>query len=65
MAGKNLYLTSGVEVGKAFYTGTVSSLPMDIRVAIIAQTLLGPVQVGSAIGNTGHRKFYFQIGRVF
>ena len=65
MAGKNLYLTSGVEIGKSFYTNTVSSLPMDIRVAILAQTLLGPVQVGTAFGDTGHRKFFFQIGRVF
>ena len=65
MSGKNLYLISCLEVGKAFYTGTVSSLPMDVRVAIIAQTLLGPVQVGTAFGDTGHRKFYFQIGRVF
>ncbi|MGE5112342.1 MAG: patatin-like phospholipase family protein [Acidobacteriaceae bacterium] len=65
MSGKNLYLTSGLEVGKAFYTGTVSSLPMDLRVAIIAQTLLGPVQVGTAFGDTGHRKFFLQIGRVF
>jgi NTE family protein len=65
MSGKNLYLTSGVELGKPFYTGTVSSLPMDVRVGIIAQTLIGPVQVGAAVGNTGHRKFFFQIGRVF
>lgn len=65
MSGKNLYLTSGVELGKPFYTGTVSSLPMDVRVSIIAQTLIGPVQVGGALGNTGHRKFFFQIGRVF
>lgn len=65
MAGKNLYLTSGVEVGKSFYTGTVSGLPMDVRIGIIAQTLIGPVQVGGAVGNTGHRKFFFQVGRVF
>jgi NTE family protein len=65
LSGKNLYLTSGVEVGKPFYTGTVSSLPMDVRIGIIAQTLIGPVQVGGAFGDTGHRKFFFQIGRVF
>ncbi|HEU5400158.1 MAG TPA: patatin-like phospholipase family protein [Terriglobales bacterium] len=65
MSGKNLYLTSGVELGKPFYMGTVSSLPMDVRIGIIAQTLIGPVSVGGAVGNTGHRKFFFQIGRVF
>lgn len=65
MSGKNLYLTSGIEVGKPFYMGTVSSLPIDVRIGVIAQTLIGPVQVGGAIGNTGHKKFFFQIGRVF
>jgi NTE family protein len=65
MSGKSLYLTTGLEVGKAFYTPTVSRLPMDVRMSIIAQTILGPVQVGAAFGDTGHRKFFFQVGRVF
>jgi NTE family protein len=65
MTGKNVYFTSGVEIAKPFYTAGVSSLPMDVRVGVIAQTLLGPIQVGTSFGDRGHRKFYFQIGRVF
>jgi NTE family protein len=65
MTGKNVYLTSGVEIAKPYYTSGVSRLPMDVRVGVIAQTLLGPIQVGTAFGDTGHRKFYFQVGRVF
>jgi NTE family protein len=28
-------------------------------------TLFGPVEVGGAVGNYGHAKFFFQVGRVF
>jgi hypothetical protein len=38
---------------------------MDIRVSLVAQTLLGPIQVGTSFGDSGHRKFFFQVGRVF
>jgi NTE family protein len=65
MTGKNVYLTSGVEIAKPFYTTGISRLPMDVKVGVIAQTILGPVQVGTAFGDTGHRKFFFQMGRVF
>jgi NTE family protein len=65
MTGKNIYLTSGFELAKPFYTSGVSSLPMDVRIGVIAQTLLGPIQVGTSFGDRGHRKFYFQMGRVF
>ena len=65
MTGKNLYLTSGFELAKPYHTSQVSRFPMDIRVSLVAQTLLGPIQVGTSFGDSGHRKFFFQVGRVF
>ncbi|HEX6881097.1 MAG TPA: patatin-like phospholipase family protein [Terriglobales bacterium] len=65
MTGKNVYLTSGFELAKPFYTTDVSRLPVDVRLGVIAQTLLGPVQLGGSFGDTGHKKIYFQVGRVF
>jgi NTE family protein len=65
MTGKNVYLTSGMEIAKPFYTRGISRLPMDVRLGIIAQTLLGPIQIGTSFGDNGHKKFYFQVGRVF
>ncbi|MFL6439255.1 MAG: patatin-like phospholipase family protein [Terriglobales bacterium] len=41
------------------------SVPGDVVGALIVNTIFGPVEVGGAIGNYGHAKFYFQIGRVF
>jgi NTE family protein len=28
-------------------------------------TLFGPVEVGGAVGNYGHAKFFFQVGKIF
>jgi NTE family protein len=40
-------------------------LPGDIVGALILDTRFGPVEVGGAVGNYSHGKFYFQIGRIF
>src|SRR5215469_16280198 len=40
-------------------------LPGDLAGALIVNTVFGPVAVGGAVGNYGHAKFYFQIGRIF
>ena len=40
-------------------------LPGDVVGAIIVNTLFGPVEIGGAVGNYGHAKFFFQVGRIF
>jgi NTE family protein len=40
-------------------------LPGDIVGALVVDTRFGPLEVGGAVGNYGHGKFYFQIGRIF
>jgi NTE family protein len=40
-------------------------LPGDVVGAIIVNTIFGPVEIGGAVGNYGHAKFFFQIGRIF
>lgn len=65
LSGKSVYLVSGFELAKPFYTNGVSRLPMDFKTGVLAQTLIGPIELGASIGDAGHRKFYFQLGRVF
>lgn len=65
MAGKNVYLTTAFEIAKPFYVEGMSQWPMDGKIGVVAQTLLGPISLGTAIGDGGHRKFYIQFGRVF
>ena len=40
-------------------------LPGDVVGGIIVNTIFGPVEVGGAVGNYGHAKFFFQVGRIF
>ena len=64
--GQNLYLVSGYELGKAYYQGSdVSRLPQNGTIGVLMQTVFGPMFFGGSIGDRGHRKFYFKVGRFF
>lgn len=41
------------------------NVPGDIVGALVVDTIFGPVEVGGTVGNYGHGKFYFRIGRIF
>jgi hypothetical protein len=32
---------------------------------LLAETTFGPVLIRGSVGDTGHRKWFFQLGRVF
>jgi len=51
------------EIGKAYQTPF--KLPGDVGGALIVNTLFGPVEIGGAVGDYGHAKFFFQVGRIF
>jgi NTE family protein len=51
------------EVGKTFQPPF--KLPGDVAAALVMNTLFGPVEIGGAVGNYGHGKFFFQVGRIF
>jgi NTE family protein len=63
--GKGLYAVTFYEVGKMFHAPGVSRLPNDVAAGVIAQTALGPVFIGGSVGDTGHAKWFFALGRVF
>ena len=42
-----------------------SGYPTDGAAGLIVNTIFGPVEVAYAYGDTGHHKFFFQIGRLF
>jgi NTE family protein len=41
------------------------NLPMDVAAGIIVETIFGPVEVAGAVGDYGHARFFFRIGRTF
>jgi NTE family protein len=42
-----------------------SKLPNDFTAGVLAETALGPFFLGGSLGDSGHRKWFFQLGRVF
>ena len=67
LLGENVYLVTNYEVGKAYgaINTTASRLPNDFNAAVLVQSFIGPVVFGGSIGDRGHHKFYFQLGRYF
>lgn len=42
-----------------------SGFPTDAAAGLVVNTIFGPVEAAYAYGDTGHRKFFFRIGRLF
>jgi NTE family protein len=64
-AGKKVYAIGAYEIGKMYGTANTSELPNDVAVGLLAETALGPFFIGGSVGDSGHRKWFFQLGRVF
>jgi NTE family protein len=64
VGGKVLFF-AGADISKAYYVENASHLPSDGSAGLIINTLLGPVVVGAAVGDAGHYKLYFEIGRSY
>ncbi len=65
MAGGKVLLFAGADISKAYYVERESHLPSDGSAGLIINTLFGPVVVGGAIGDAGHYKFFFEVGRAY
>jgi NTE family protein len=63
--GKGLFLAAHYEIAKPYGLPRAPTLPNDGVVGLIVDTLFGPVLIGGSIGDSGHRKWFFQVGRVF
>ena len=63
--GKKVYAVGAYEIGKMYGVTTGSDLPDDVAAGFLAETALGPFFIGGSVGDSGHRKWFFQLGRVF
>jgi NTE family protein len=64
--GKNVYAVGYGEVGKMYNDPFgAPRLSGDGAGGLIADTAFGPVFIGGSVGDTGHHKWFFQLGRVF
>jgi len=39
--------------------------PNDVAPGILAETALGPLYIGGSFGDSGHHKWFLQIGKAF
>jgi NTE family protein len=70
LLGSTIDFLGMFEIGKTYqlpFPGapTPPYLPGDVAGALIVNTIFGPVEVGGAVGDYGHSKFFFQVGRIF
>jgi NTE family protein len=68
LLGSTIDFLTMVEAGKTYqlpFGPKPPSVPGDVVGAIVLKTLFGPVEIGGAVGNYGHAKFFFQVGRIF
>jgi NTE family protein len=63
--GKKVYAVGSYEFGKMYGVTTRSDFPNDVAAGLLAETALGPLFIGGSVGDSGHRKWFFQLGRVF
>jgi NTE family protein len=66
--GSTIDFLGEFEIGKTYQLPNGPKppyLPGDVVGAIVMNTLFGPVEIGGAVGNYGHAKFFFQVGRIF
>jgi NTE family protein len=63
--GKKVYAIGSYEIGKMYGVTTGTDLPDDVAAGFLAETALGPFFIGGSVGDSGHRKWFFQLGRVF
>ena len=65
LLGKKVYAIGAFEFGKMYGVPSESKFPDDVVAGVLAETVLGPFFVGGSVGDSGHRKWFFQLGRVF
>ena len=63
--GKKIYAIGSYEFGKMYGFPLETKFPNDVTAGILAQTAVGPLFIGGSLGDDGHRKWFFQLGRVF
>jgi NTE family protein len=63
--GKKVYAIGAYEFGKMYDAPNASKFPNDVAAGILAETAFGPLLLGASVGDSGHRKWFFQLGHVF
>ncbi len=63
--GRQVYVTGSADIGKLCNDPNAPRLSGDGTVGLIAITAVGPLFIGGSVGDTGHQKWFFRLGRAF
>ena len=63
--GENIYAGGALEFGTVGAPGQPSIFREDVFLGLVAETPLGVITAGPAVGTNGERKFVFTLGRLF
>ena len=63
--GKDVYVIGAYEFGKMYNAPNASKFPNDAALGFLAETSIGPLFIGGSVGDTGHAKWFFELGHVF
>ena len=63
--GQSIYLGAGYEAGQMHAPGLRTVTRQDVYFGVIAETPLGVLTLAPALGDDGHRKFVFTLGKLF
>jgi NTE family protein len=63
LIGGKILLLGGVDVAKAYDLPDASHHPTDAVAGMVVNTFLGPLLIGGSVGDSGHRKLFFQFGK--
>ena len=60
-----IYFVLNGEIGRMWDNGYTGRAPADVNAGLLVRTFFGPLFLGASVGDAGHRKWYFQMGRYF
>ncbi len=63
--GQSIYLGAAYEAGQMHAPGLPTVTRQDIYFGVVAETPFGVITLAPAIGDDGHRKFVFTLGKLF
>jgi NTE family protein len=64
--GKKVYAIGSLETARMYdFPFPESRFPLDADLGVLAETAVGPFFFGGSLGDSGHRKWFFQLGRIF
>ena len=63
--GESIYVGGAFEFGTVGAPGQASIYREDVFLGLVAETPLGVITAGPAVGTNGERKFVFTLGRLF